>query len=56
VTVATEMKRREFLKAGAALGGGLLISLYIPDFASPLPHRTNPSRSMPSSASPPTNP
>ena len=26
------MKRREFLKAGSALGGGLLISLYIPDF------------------------
>jgi isoquinoline 1-oxidoreductase subunit beta len=33
VTVATEMKRREFLKAGAVLGGGLLISLYIPDFS-----------------------
>ncbi len=33
MTVATEMKRREFLKAGAALGGGLLISLYVPDFA-----------------------
>jgi isoquinoline 1-oxidoreductase beta subunit len=32
VTVSTEMKRREFLKAGSALGGGLLISLYIPDF------------------------
>jgi len=26
------MKRREFLKAGAALGGGLLISLYVPEF------------------------
>jgi isoquinoline 1-oxidoreductase beta subunit len=26
------MKRREFLKAGAALGGGLLISLYVPGF------------------------
>jgi len=33
VSVATEMKRREFLKAGAALGGGLLISLYVPEFA-----------------------
>jgi len=30
---ATEMKRRDFLKAGAALGGGLLISLYIPEWA-----------------------
>jgi isoquinoline 1-oxidoreductase beta subunit len=27
------MQRREFLKAGAALGGGLLISLYVPEFA-----------------------
>jgi isoquinoline 1-oxidoreductase beta subunit len=26
------MKRREFLRAGAALGGGLLISLYVPEF------------------------
>src|SRR3984957_18317406 len=26
------MKRREFLKAGAALGGGLLISLYVSEF------------------------
>jgi isoquinoline 1-oxidoreductase beta subunit len=34
VSAATEMKRREFLKAGAALGGGLLISLYIPEFVS----------------------
>jgi isoquinoline 1-oxidoreductase beta subunit len=33
VTIAAEMKRREFLKAGAALGGGLLISLYVPGFA-----------------------
>jgi isoquinoline 1-oxidoreductase subunit beta len=32
VNAATEMKRREFLKAGAALGGGLLISLYVPEF------------------------
>jgi isoquinoline 1-oxidoreductase beta subunit len=30
---ATEMKRRDFLKAGAALGGGLLISLYVPEWA-----------------------
>lgn len=33
MSVATEIKRREFLKAGAALGGGLLISLYVPEFA-----------------------
>ena len=32
MTVAAPMKRREFLKAGAALGGGLIISLYVPDF------------------------
>ncbi len=32
MSVATGMKRREFLKAGAALGGGLLISLYVPEF------------------------
>jgi isoquinoline 1-oxidoreductase beta subunit len=32
VSGATEMKRREFLKASAALGGGLLISLYVPEF------------------------
>jgi len=32
VSAATEMKRREFLKAGAALGGGLLISLHVPEF------------------------
>jgi isoquinoline 1-oxidoreductase subunit beta len=32
VNATTEMKRREFLKAGAALGGGLLISLYVPEF------------------------
>ena len=32
MSAATEMKRREFLKAGAALGGGLLISLYVPEF------------------------
>src|SRR3989440_12500028 len=30
---ATEVKRRDFLKAGAALGGGLLICLYIPEWA-----------------------
>ncbi len=35
MTVASAMKRREFLKAGAALGGGLLISLYLPDFVPP---------------------
>jgi len=32
VSAAAGMKRREFLKAGAALGGGLLISLYVPEF------------------------
>ena len=35
MTVASPMKRREFLKAGAALGGGLIISLYVPDFVPP---------------------
>src|SRR6266850_7676461 len=30
---ATELKRRDFLKCGAALGGGLLISLYVPEWA-----------------------
>src|SRR6185503_2533501 len=30
---ATAMKRRDFLKTGAAVGGGLLISLYLPDLA-----------------------
>lgn len=28
-----QMKRRDFLKTGAALGGGLLISLYVPEWA-----------------------
>src|SRR5439155_2221510 len=28
------MKRRDFLKAGAAFGGGLLISLYLPELSS----------------------
>jgi isoquinoline 1-oxidoreductase subunit beta len=32
VTIPTEMKRREFLKVGAAIGGGLLISLHVPEF------------------------
>ncbi|MGA7222897.1 MAG: xanthine dehydrogenase family protein molybdopterin-binding subunit [Candidatus Acidiferrales bacterium] len=32
MTVAAPMKRREFLKAGAALSGGLIISLYVPNF------------------------
>jgi isoquinoline 1-oxidoreductase subunit beta len=31
MSAAMEMKRRDFLKTGAALGGGLLISLYIPE-------------------------
>ena len=34
MSAATEIKRREFLKTGAALGGGLLISLYVPEFVS----------------------
>jgi len=31
MSAAMEMKRRDFLKTGAALGGGLLIGLYIPE-------------------------
>ncbi|HEX9424346.1 MAG TPA: xanthine dehydrogenase family protein molybdopterin-binding subunit [Pyrinomonadaceae bacterium] len=30
---ATTIKRRDFLKTGAAVGGGLLISLYLPELA-----------------------
>jgi len=30
---ATEMKRRDFLKTGAAVGGGLLLSMYLPELA-----------------------
>ena len=33
MTVATQMKRRDFLKTGAAIGGGLLLNLYVPDWA-----------------------
>ena len=33
MTAATQMKRREFLKTGAAIGGGLLLNLYVPDWA-----------------------
>jgi isoquinoline 1-oxidoreductase beta subunit len=32
MTVATEFKRRDFLKATVTLGGGLLISAYIPQW------------------------
>jgi isoquinoline 1-oxidoreductase subunit beta len=31
MSATLEMKRRDFLKTGAALGGGLLISLYVPE-------------------------
>ncbi len=31
MSTATNMKRREFLQTGAALGGGLLISVYLPE-------------------------
>src|SRR6202050_4214095 len=33
MTVATQMKRRDFLKTEAAIGGALLLNLYIPDWA-----------------------
>ncbi len=33
MTVATRMKRRDFLKTGAAISGGLLLNLYVPDWA-----------------------
>jgi len=32
MNVNAEMKRRSFLKAGAAAGGGLLISIYVPEW------------------------
>jgi isoquinoline 1-oxidoreductase beta subunit len=31
--MATDMKRRDFLKTGAALGGGLLIGFYLPELS-----------------------
>jgi isoquinoline 1-oxidoreductase beta subunit len=33
MSATMEMKRRDFLKTGAALGGGLLISFYIPELS-----------------------
>src|ERR1700728_2897379 len=33
MTAAARMKRRDFLKTGAAIGGGLLLNLYVPDWA-----------------------
>ena len=33
MNIATEMRRRDFFKAGAALGGGLLISFYLPELS-----------------------
>lgn len=41
MTVAASMKRREFLQAGAALSGGLIISLYVPDFVPASAARSN---------------
>jgi isoquinoline 1-oxidoreductase beta subunit len=34
MTFVTDLKRRDFLKSGTALAGGLLISVYIPEWAS----------------------
>ncbi len=33
MNIATDMKRRDFLKAGAAFGSGLLISFYLPELS-----------------------
>ncbi len=33
MSVATQIKRRDFLKTGAAISGGLLLNLYVPDWA-----------------------
>jgi isoquinoline 1-oxidoreductase subunit beta len=44
MSVATRMKRRDFLKTGAAISGGLLLNLYIPDWA---PARAAQSTSQP---------
>jgi isoquinoline 1-oxidoreductase beta subunit len=32
MSVAAQMKRRDFLKTGAAISGGLLLNLYVPDW------------------------
>ena len=33
MTIARRIKRRDFLKTGAAISGGLLLNLYVPDWA-----------------------
>ncbi len=33
MSVPTKMERRDFLKTGAAISGGLLLNLYVPDWA-----------------------
>src|ERR1700730_17617457 len=44
MTVATKMERRDFLKTGAAISGGFLLNLYLPDWA---PARAAQSTSQP---------
>ena len=44
MSVPTKMERRDFLKTGAAISGGLLLNLYVPDWA---PARATQSASQP---------